>query len=107
VVKGMKEKKAENIVVINLTNKKNAVADYFVICNGNSDTHVDAIANSIEEVVHKGIQQWPWHIEGRSVREWILLDYVSVVVHVFLKERRSFYGIEELWGDAEITRIED
>lgn len=105
VVKGMLEKKAEDITVIDLRNKKNAIADYFVICSGTSDTHADAISTSIEEEVHKEIAEWPWHTEGRNNKEWILLDYVNVVAHVFIKERRIFYGIEELWGDANISKI--
>lgn len=102
VVKGMQEKKGEEIVVIDLKNIKNAVADYFVICSANSDTHADAVANSVEDEVHKAIQQWPWHVEGKENKEWILIDYVDVVAHVFIKDKRKFYGLEELWGDAEL-----
>jgi ribosome-associated protein len=104
VLKGMQEKKAENIAIIDLKNIKNAVADYFVVCSGTSDNHADAISNSVEEEVFKSIGQWPWQAEGRSNKEWILLDYVDVVVHILLKEKREFYGIEDLWGDAAITR---
>jgi ribosome-associated protein len=107
VVKGMQEKKAVDIVILNLKHVKNAVADYFIICSGNSDTQVDAITDSIEEEIHKGIQQNPWHKEGKENKEWILLDYVDVVVHVFKKDRRAFYALEELWGDALVTHVDD
>ena len=105
VVKGMVEKKAEEVVVLNLTEVKNAVADYFVICSGNSDTQIDAISDSIEEEVHKAVKHNPWKREGRTQKEWVLLDYVDVVVHVFKKDKRTFYGLEELWGDAKIIQI--
>ncbi|QHT68023.1 ribosome silencing factor [Rhodocytophaga rosea] len=103
VVKGMQEKKALDIVVLNLKHIKNAVADYFVICSGNSDTQVDAITDSIEAEIYKLSSQDPWHKEGQENKEWILLDYVDVVAHVFKKDRRAFYALEDLWGDAQIT----
>lgn len=106
VVKGMQEKKGHEIVVLNLTKVKNAVADYFIICSGNSDTQIDAIASSIEEEIYKLSHQDPWQREGRENKEWILLDYVDVVAHVFKKDRREFYALEELWGDAQVTYIE-
>jgi len=107
IVKGMQEKKATDIVVLNLKSLKNAVSDYFVICSANSDSQLDAIAGSIEEEVYKIAQEDPWQSEGRLNKEWILLDYVSVVAHVFLKDKRQFYAQEELWGDAEIKQIAD
>jgi ribosome-associated protein len=107
VVRGMQEKKGQDIVVMDLRNVKNAICDYFVICSGNSDTQIDAISTSIEEEVYKASKQDPWHKEGTLNREWILLDYVDVVAHVFKKERRAFYDLEQLWGDAEIRLIED
>ncbi|WP_128547848.1 ribosome silencing factor [Larkinella soli] len=107
VVKGMQEKKAVDIVVMDLRDVKNAIADFFVICSGNSDTQIDAIADSVSEEVFKDSQINPWHQEGKMNREWILLDYVDVVAHVFKKERRSFYDLEQLWGDAEIRVVEE
>ncbi|GAB3974067.1 ribosome silencing factor [Spirosoma terrae] len=107
VVRGMLEKKAQDIVVMDLRNVKNAICDYFVICSGNSDTQIDAISTSIEEEVYKASRQDPWHREGKSNKEWILLDYVDVVAHVFKKDRRSFYDLEQLWGDAEIQHIDE
>lgn len=106
VVKGMQEKKAEDITILDLRNLKSAIADYFVICTGNSDTQVDAIADSIDKEVSLGSQQDPWHREGQENKEWILLDYVDVVVHIFKKDRRQFYALEELWGDAQIEHIQ-
>lgn len=107
VVKGMQEKKAIDIVVMDLRKVRNAVADFFVICSGNSDKQLDAIADSIDEEVNKGLKEDPWHTEGKSNKEWMLLDYTNVVAHIFKKDRRSFYALEKLWGDADITEIEE
>lgn len=107
VVEGMLDKKAIDVVVMDLREVKHAIADYFIVCSGNSDTQIDAISDSIEEQIHKRSKQNPWKREGKQNKEWILLDYVNVVAHVFNKEKRIFYGLEELWGDAKITRIEE
>jgi ribosome-associated protein len=107
VVYGMQEKKATNIVIMDLRKVRNAFTDFFVICSANSDTQTDAIRDAVEEEVYKAIGQNPWQSEGQQNKEWILLDYVDVVVHVFRKDRRKFYGLEELWGDAEITEVAD
>jgi ribosome-associated protein len=107
VVKGMQEKKAQDIVVMDLRHVKNAITDYFVICSGNSDTQIDAIAGSIEEEILKVSRVFPMNREGKMNREWILLDYVDIVVHVFKKDRRTFYDLEQLWGDAEMTWIDN
>ncbi len=106
-VRGLQERKGQDIVVLNLKELKNAVADYFIICSASSDTQLDALARSVEEEVEKATGEAPWQTEGRTNREWVLLDYVDVVVHVFLRDRRQFYALEELWGDAEITHVED
>lgn len=106
VVAGMLDKKASDIVVMDLRKVPNAIADYFVICSGNSDTQVDAISDAIEERVHKESKENPWHHEGKEHKEWILIDYVDVVAHVFKKDKRTFYALEELWGDAKIISIE-
>lgn len=107
VVKGMIEKKGQDVAILDLRNVKNAVADFFVICSGTSDTQIDAIADSVEFEVHKAINENPWHKEGKANREWILIDYVDVVAHVFQKDRRKYYDLEELWGDAEMTVVEE
>ena len=103
VVKGMQEKKAGNIVVMDMRKVKNAFTDYFVVCSGNSDTQVDAIAESVDKEVWESTRNNPRSMEGKANHEWILLDYYDVIVHVFKKDRRDFYKLEELWGDAEFT----
>ena len=105
VVKGMQEKKANQVTLLNLKEVPNAVADYFVICSGTSDTHLDAIADSVEKEVWQENAEYPWHREGNQNKEWILLDYVNVVVHIFKAETRKFYGLENLWGDARLIEI--
>jgi ribosome-associated protein len=107
IVLGMQEKKGFDIVVMDLRKVKNAVADFFVICSGNSDKQLDAISESIDEFVFKKVKENPWHSEGKHNKEWMLLDYINVVAHVFKKEKRKFYALEKLWGDAEVTEIED
>lgn len=105
IIEGMIEKKAKEIVCIDLRNIKNAVTDFFVICHADSKAHIDAIAKSVEEFVYKKQGEEPFHREGQANSEWILLDYLNVVVHIFRQEQREFYGIERLWADAEIQRI--
>lgn len=107
IVKGMQEKKASDIVVMDLRQVKNAVADFFVICSGSSDKQLEAISDSIDEQVFKIVKEKPWHMEGKNNKEWMILDYISVVSHIFRQDRRQFYALEKLWGDAEITEIED
>jgi len=98
-------KKAENIKILDLR-KLTTIADFFVICTGGSDTHVKAIADTIIDGSKK-LDERPWHKEGTAHKSWVLLDYVDVVVHVFLNETRLFYSLEKLWGDAEVMEIED
>jgi ribosome-associated protein len=107
IVKGMQEKKAIDIVVLDLRKAKNAVADFFVICSGNSARQLDAIADEIDHLVFKTLKENPWHIEGKHNKEWMLLDYITVVAHIFQNDKRSFYTLEKLWGDAKITQISD
>nr|WP_295930387.1 ribosome silencing factor [uncultured Dyadobacter sp.] len=107
VVKGMTEKKGLDIAILDLRKVKNSITDFFVICSGNSDTQIDALANSVEEEVYKISKTEPWQKEGKANGEWILIDYVDVVAHIFNKERRKHYDLEELWGDAEVTYLED
>jgi ribosome-associated protein len=106
IVKGMQEKKAQEVTVLDLRSVKNAVADFFVLCTGNSDTQIDAISESIEEEVYKSSKQNPWKREGKNNKEWILIDYANVVAHIFKKDKRQFYALEELWGDAKIQAFE-
>jgi ribosome-associated protein len=105
IVEGMQENKAKDIVILDLRKLSSAVCDFFVICSGDSSTQVDGIANSIARFTRKELKEKPWHIEGKSNSEWILLDYVNVVSHVFYKDARSFYELEDLWADAIRTDI--
>ena len=105
VVNGMSEKKALEITVLDLRDVQNAIADFFVICSGNSDTQIDAIADSVEEEIFKVTRSNPWKKEGRENKEWLLIDYVDVVAHIFQKDRREFYALEKLWGDAVISEV--
>ena len=107
VVKGMQEKEASDIIVMDLRKVKNSIADFFVLCSGTSDTQIDAIADSVDEEVYKALEENPWHQEGKDNKEWVLIDYVNVVAHIFKKEKRDFFALEDLWGDAEIKVVED
>jgi ribosome-associated protein len=106
ILHGIEEVKGLEINLLDLREIENTVCDYFIICNGTSNTHVNAIVNSIQKSVSKEIQDKPWHVEGSENAEWVLLDYVNVVVHVFQKHIREFYDIEGLWGDAKFTMVE-
>lgn len=107
VITGIEDVKGENITILDLREIENTVCDYFVICDGNSNTQVSAISGSIQKKVSKTLKDKAWHVEGEPNAEWILIDYVNVVVHVFQKQVREFYNLEGLWGDAKITNIEN
>ena len=107
IIIGMLEKKANDITVLDLRKLKTSMADYFIVCHGNSDKQVSAIADSVEEQTKKLAGERAWHVEGSELNEWVLLDYFDIVVHVFMDEKRGFYGIEDLWSDADITVIKD
>ena len=107
IVEGMQEVKAKSITVLDLREISNAVCDFFIICSGESSTQVDGIADSVVRHARKKISEKPWHQEGKGNSEWVLIDYVSVVAHVFYKEAREFYDLEDLWGDAKRTDIPD
>ena len=107
IVDAIQDTKGEDIMVFDLSKIENSVAETFIICSGNSNTQVSAIAGNIEKKVRNELQDRPWHVEGTENSLWVLLDYVSVVVHVFQRETREYYDIEELWGDAKITKIEN
>lgn len=106
IIKGIDKVKGEKISILDLREIENTVCDYFIVCEGNSNTQVNAISGAIQRTVSKAIKDKPWHIEGEANAEWILMDYVNVVVHIFQKQIREFYDIESLWGDAKITNIE-
>jgi ribosome-associated protein len=106
IVKGMQEKKADDILVLDLRKISNAVADFFVICSGHSDKQLEAIAQSVSEEVYRQTLENPWHIEGMQNKEWVLLDYFDVVVHIFRKDRRAYFALEKLWGDAPVMELQ-
>ena len=105
IIKGIEEIKGSDIQLFDLREIENTVTNYFIICTGNSNTQVKAISQSVQKIVSKELKDKPWHIEGEPNPEWILMDYVNVVVHIFQKHIREYYDIESLWGDAKITTI--
>ena len=105
IVAGMIDKKAFNISILDLRELSNSVADFFVICTGNSNIQIKAIAESIEKTTWVKNSQKPWRMEGKTGMEWVIIDYIDVVAHIFTQEKRIFYGLDELWGDANVTKI--
>ncbi|HTB31250.1 MAG TPA: ribosome silencing factor [Bacteroidia bacterium] len=105
VIRSMADKNAKNIVCLNMEKVENNICDYFVICEGTSSVQVNAIAEAVEEEVYKLTGQYAYHSEGQKNAEWILQDYVDVVVHIFQPDVRTFYNLEGLWGDAELEEI--
>mgnify|MGYP003328026336 FL=1 len=105
IIQGIENVKGENIQKMDLRRIENTPCEFFVICSGNSNTQVSAIVNSIKKKVSKTLREKPLHTEGLEIAEWVLIDYVNVVVHVFQRKTREFYNIEELWGDAISTQI--
>lgn len=106
IISGIEDVKGKAINILDLREIENTVCDYFIICEGTSNTQVNAIVNSIQKKVSKELKDNPWHIEGADNAEWVLLDYVNIAVHVFQKHIREYYDIESLWGDAKTTVIE-
>ena len=107
ILEGMENVKAQDIRVLNLRALENSVCDFFVICSGTSDTQVKSICDRIEKEVREALDDRPWHIEGRESADWILMDYVTTVAHIFKPETREFYDLESLWGDAEVVALEE
>lgn len=101
----LQDKKGLKIVIMDLRKLRGAITDYFVICSGTSDKHVQALSDTVWEALRVQFQDKPMNIEGRAKGEWVLLDYVNIVVHVFLEEKRAFYDIESLWGDAVVEHV--
>ncbi|QNR24936.1 ribosome silencing factor [Croceimicrobium hydrocarbonivorans] len=106
IVEGMDDLKASNITILDLRNIENSICSFFVIGEGNSNTQVKAISNSVEKRVRENLKDKPWHVEGLENAEWVLMDYVDTVVHIFQPETRKFYDLESLWGDAELHHFE-
>ncbi|MCQ2226457.1 MAG: ribosome silencing factor [Bacteroidales bacterium] len=107
IIEGIQDIKGKSVTVMNLKSTDSSVCDYFVICEGNSTTHISSIADSVEDKVREQLGEKPYHIEGRQNALWVLMDYGNVIVHIFQKDAREFYSIETLWDDAEREDIAD
>ncbi|HRH37948.1 MAG TPA: ribosome silencing factor [Flavobacteriales bacterium] len=107
IVKGIQEVKGKEIVRLDLREVPNTVCDHFIVCHGDSATQVDAITRSVLEFARKQAHEKPWHSEGERNSEWVLLDFVDVVVHIFHRDKRGYYALEDLWGDAARIRYEN
>ena len=105
IILGIENVKGEKINQLDLRKLENTPCDYFIVCSGNSNTQVSAIVNSVLKRVSKALKEKPFHTEGLDNAEWVLIDYVNVVVHIFQNQIREYYNLEELWGDAESTQI--
>ena len=106
IIEGIRKVKGKEIVNIDLTNLENRICQYFIICHGDSNIHVNAIADSVNKEIKEKLGKYSFHKEGQDNAHWILLDYGSIVVHVFQKEFRDFYRLEELWADGIVVRVE-
>ena len=102
---GISDVKGQDIEMLDLRKIENRICDFYIICSGSSNTHVSAILDSVKKKVSKTLKEKPSHTEGEENAEWILLDYINVVVHIFQKQVRDFYKIEELWGDCKTNMI--
>jgi ribosome-associated protein len=107
IVKGIFEKKGEDVVKIDLRKLETRITDYFIVCHASSKTQVDSICYSVEDVVRKDAGEKPIHVEGLENCFWVLIDYGEVIVHIFQEEYRKFYSLESLWADANITGLKD
>ena len=105
IISGVEDVKGNDISLLDLRDIENTVCSYFIVCSGSSNTHVNAIVSSVQKTVSKELREKPFHTEGLENSEWVLIDYVNIVVHVFQKHIREYYNIEELWGDAKTTQI--
>ena len=107
ITAGIQEKKGSGIVVADLRNIDGAIAKYFVICQGNSPMQVEAIAESVGDMARERLQEKPTHVVGLETAQWVAMDYVDVMVHIFLPETRAFYDLENLWHEAPLRRVAD
>ena len=105
IVYGIENVKGLDVSILDLRDIENTVCRYFVVCTGSSNTHVSAIVSAIKKTVSKEFKEKPFQTEGNENAEWVLIDYINVVVHVFQKQIREYYNIEELWGDAKTTKV--
>lgn len=102
---GMEEKKGRDIVIVDLSDIQDAICQAFIICTGNSPSHISALSDSVEETVRKNLNARPTAIDGLRNAQWVAMDYSDVIVHIFLREARDFYDLEHLWADAALTEI--
>ena len=107
IIKGIQDKKGRELVTLKISEIENSICDYFVICHGTSNTHVDAIADSVERNVKESLNEKPYSKEGMDNLTWVLMDYASIIIHIFQKEYRDFYNLEDLWADAPIKNYQD
>ena len=107
ITKGIQEKKGSNIVVADLSGIEGTICHYFVICQGNSPSQVEAITDSVDEFARKELSEKPAHVVGLENAQWVAMDYTDVLVHIFLPDVRAYYDLEHLWDDAELTYIPD
>lgn len=105
IVDAIQDVKGKKIVIMDLRKIPNSVTEFFIICSGDSNTQVEGISSSVVRKTRENLEEKPWHKEGLNNSEWILLDYVNVVVHIFYRAVRDFYNLEDLWADAERTDI--
>ena len=106
IIESIKQHKGKEVVSLDLRRIETAVCDFFIICHGTSNTHIASITENLRKDISKQMREKPWHTEGETNKEWILMDYFNVVVHIFNKEKRNFYKLENLWADANIKYIE-
>lgn len=105
IIEGIRDKKGKNIVQLDLRKLEDAPADFFIICEGDSNTHVKSISDSVYKKVKDELHTMPSHMEGSNNARWVLIDYFNTVVHVFYPETRQFYELEQLWSDAKVTEF--
>lgn len=107
IKEGIQEKKGQDIVIADLTEIDGSIAKYFIICQGGSPTQVEAIAGSVGDIVRKNLKEIPVNVAGLGNDQWVAMDFVDVLVHIFLPEVRAYYDLEHLWEDAKLTHIPD
>ena len=107
IIKGIQEKKGSNIVVADLSGIDGTICNNFIVCQGNSPTQVEAIAESVGDMARIELQERPAHVVGLENAHWVAMDYTDVLVHIFLPDVRQYYDLEHLWDDAQLTHIPD
>jgi ribosome-associated protein len=107
IIEGIKEKKGKEIISIDISKFENSICNHFIICHGDSNTQVNAIAQWIEKFIEEQTNEKVWRKQGFENAQWVLLDYIDIVVHIFQKETRDFYNLESLWADGKVKKIEN